>query len=503
MESRVPFLRAIILVALMAGVCQIAFAQKLIQQQKVTAPLRTLTHKEWLTPLPTAPAIPFRPFTLRELQTKMPGLKATDMVTLKNPKTSKTTGQIRASALVDSLNKYEQSLNKLGYSLRNSAALTKIPRKLNVNTQLIETRKNTFQSKLKTNVPPPAFLSMTNSQRMIEVRAARAVYAQNVAIMKPNIIPDHSLPSTTLVGGNTAACLLGDMGTFGVQLVANTLQNASYFEVSVENTSRLDVYILGQSINLVLVSAKLSSTNSNSSTYTPSGEILGIQIPGSAEQLNDVKNDIHQVPFDPPALSWDIPIVDGIEAILSVKVGAGVFVQLFADPRPMYADVNIQTAANVSVTVGLGVTLGGVVGIELQGQLQFFNGGIGVVGSAGEEVRTTGSASQQEVGTRHIQGRLSVSDYCNTSGSALSGDLSLYWWIGVCPWFCADGTIDLISWSGIDLSGQQFSDFKSTDWQEIGVSRPGDRAKEARIVLRDSLLWSGQGSWQKIMKPTF
>jgi hypothetical protein len=495
MKTWTSFLRAIVCIVLIAGTCQIAIAQKVIKKQKVTFPTKNLPLKEWLTPVPAAPAIAFRPFTLQELQAKVPGLKATDLVPLKNPKTSRIVGQIRASALVDSLNKYEQSFNRLGTSLRNPDAVKKMSRKLNVNTQLIQTRKSAFQSRLKTTAAPPAFLSMTESQRVDAQRTARAAYAQERIVLKKLIAknPSPAPPPATISGGNSATCDLGDPGTFAFELGASASENATNQELSVENSSKLKVMILGESMDLVGVGAKLAG-GPTSYMYTPSGEILGLSFSGSAEQLTDWKYDKTEVPFD-GSYSWTVTIYDGILAILSVGVHADVVVAMNVDPREAYVGLEVSPWASTSVTVGVGVTVGGVVGIELQGELQFFNGGINVWGMACEETKASG---------KDIQDRLTVSDYCNTWGSALGGDLSLYWWLGVCPYFCVDGTIPLYTQAGTDLYGELFNDEpKSTEWVTIhrGFTIGSTPMPFKGTSVRDSY-WARQGSWQSIAKPT-
>lgn len=495
MKFRSSVLRLIILAGLMVSVCGIVVAQKVIQKQKVTIPMRNLPVREMLTPLPTAPAITFRPFTLQELQSKIPGLKATDMLTLKNPKTSQSRGQIRASTLVDSLNKYEQSFNKLGYSLRNPAAVKNISRKLAMNDQLVQSRKSAFQAKLKTNVAPPAFLSMPESQRVSFLKRSRAMHAQEWKSLKSTLkqTSKTTLPAQSIAGSNSATCALGDPEKFAVELIGTSNQNATYQEVSVENSTKLRISILGQSVDLVGVGAKLSAGPASNS-YTPNGEILGLSFSGSAEQLSDLKYDKTVVPFDPPEYSWTIPIIDGVVAILKVKVHADVGVLLIADAREMFVNLQVDPLASTDVTVGAGVAVGGVVGIELAGRLQFFSGGINVDAVACEETQSPGGA---------LKRRLSVSDYCNTWGSALGGDLSLYWWMGLCP-FCVDGSIPLFVWPGIDLYGELFSDRpKSTEWQAYPSSSSNMSSLGRGIAIRSDTLWARQGNWQRIVKPVF
>src|SRR5262245_53855648 len=126
------------------------------------------------------PAIPFKPFEMRDPKTGNP-IPPNTVITLPNGK------RMTAQQYFDQLNQLEQKFNQIGYSLRDPQEKTKI-QETNINRQALQQQANAISSRQKSNSgqPIPANIqdvqrsaaaeSRTDTQRVLTLQSAMAQF---------------------------------------------------------------------------------------------------------------------------------------------------------------------------------------------------------------------------------------------------------------------------------------------------------------------------------------
>ncbi len=459
MKHRLQCSRGLIVLLILGIICSSNLLAQTNKLQKNLPPPRKTVREENLSPVPPRASIPYRPITLEELRKAVPGIPASGTVTLPNHKT------MEVHALLDALNAKERELNSIGYSLRQHE---KIPVQYVDKAQTFQKRVSKLKTSLRPSVPPPKLVAMPPAQQLDAMKSTatdmksqmaaitRALKAQEQA--NANAPPDQNLSGAC---GYTA--ILGD-DRWGFAFGGTSTQQGTHELCTVDNSIQTYFMCFGDKLDVLGGDVTLSSDRSNSSTYTQTVTVLGIDFPSpgasiTAPYQTNVSQDYAW------SYTYTIPVCDAITVDLTVGLETRYGVIVGACPAPLYACVMLQPNATATVTFAIGVGLADIVTAGVEGDLNLVNGGIVISGEMLEQI---------DAGC--TQRRLACDGDICSYGNALSGKVDLFVDVGPCP-FCKSFDIEILNWDGISLAGDLSSDQNLSPWQSTGHSGKSTTAK--------------------------
>jgi hypothetical protein len=450
------------------------FAQTTLPKQIAGPTLKLAVRPDIQKPL-TKPVIPFRPFTLQELNQTLnlrPPATETTMITIpssvqaKIPVTSTTKGNpykqlkpmtprtMQAGEIIKQLNVHERQLNLVGYTLRNRTTTNKIG-ELSVNRNLLADQKKRAESEKG--------IQATDKLKQVLVSKPSSVGIVNKPFVATNPLspnPDAYTGKTLFVPFNQYDVRVFDGGDpnivegilyFNNQLVCDEMA------MTYHGVSTADIIMLGKQFSMFnldfTTSAPTSATSATSSRIATKASVFGTDISFVLPQKLNATGKSIQYPnqktsyFLPPMeIQADFPVAPGISVTLKMGAGGevGVFAGLNLNPELMSASAGPYLSTWIWAEAGADIL--GLADIGVGGNLRLIDDTLTINASA--------SAKKDASARLYFQNNLSGVNDLNL----LSGNLYIYLDI-----LGSDNQYEIFSWEGLHYKNELFN-YKSPQY---------------------------------------